>query len=68
MKSADEIWSKSISKLQKNIYNFSIRYVNNSLANASNTHKWGKTTSETTVVSNNKLYLLELTAGYETNI
>ena len=39
MKSAAEIWSKSISKLQKNIYNFSIRHVNNSLANASNMHK-----------------------------
>ena len=137
MKSADEIWSKSISKLPKNIQNFSIRYVNNSLANAYNTHKWGKTTSflclhcnknqtlghvvagceislrekrynychdsvllnlgrifgsvksididipgykcptmitgenqrpDLTVVSNNELYLLELTAGYETNI
>ena len=45
IKSAAEIWSKSISKLQKNIYNFSIRHVNNSLANASNMHKWGKTTS-----------------------
>ena len=45
MKSAAEIWSKSISKLPKNIYNFSIRHVNNSLANASNMHKWGKTTS-----------------------
>ena len=39
MKSAAEIWSKSISKLPKNIYNFSIRHVNNSLANASNMHK-----------------------------
>ena len=39
MKSAAEIWSKSISKLPKNIYNFSIRHVNNSLANAPNMHK-----------------------------
>ena len=38
VKSAAEIWSKSISKLPKKIYNFSIRYVSNSLANASNMH------------------------------
>ena len=45
MKLAAEISPKSISKLPKNIYNFSIRYVSNSLANASKMHKWGKTTS-----------------------
>ena len=46
MKSTAEIWSKSISKLPKNIHNFSICYVNNSLvADATNMHKWGKTTS-----------------------
>ena len=39
MKSAAEISSKSISKLPKNIYSFSISYVNNSLANTSNMHK-----------------------------
>ena len=44
MESEAEIRSKSSSKLPKNIYNFSIRYFNNSLANASNMHKWGKTT------------------------
>ena len=32
MKSTAEIWFKSISKLSKNIYNFSIRHVNNFLA------------------------------------
>ena len=44
MESAAKIWSKSILKLPRNIYNFCIRYVHNSLANASNMHKWGKTT------------------------
>ena len=44
LKSASEIWSKSISKLPKNIYKFPIHYVNNSRANASNMHKWGQTT------------------------
>ena len=31
MKSAAEIWSRSVSKLPKKIYNFSIRYINNPL-------------------------------------
>ena len=43
MKSAAKIWSKSISKLLKNIYNFSICYVNNSPADVTNMHKWDKT-------------------------
>ena len=45
MKSVAEFWSKSISKLPKKFYNFSNCYVINSLANASNMHKWDKTTS-----------------------
>ena len=45
MKSATEIWSKPFSKLPKSIYKFSTSFVNISLANASNIHKWGKTTS-----------------------
>ena len=45
MKSAAVVWSKSITKLPKNIYNFSIRYNNNTLENATNMHKWGKTAS-----------------------
>ena len=31
---------KTINRLQKNIYNFIIRYLNNTLANATNTFKW----------------------------
>ena len=38
MEAAAENGFKSIPRLSKNIYNFSIRYVNNSLANASNMH------------------------------
>ena len=45
MKSSAVAWSKSITKLPKNIYNFSIRYTNNTLANATNMHKWGKVVS-----------------------
>ena len=68
MKSADEIWSKSISKFQKNISNFSIRYVNNSLANASNTHKWGKTTSFLCLHCNKNQTLGHVVAGCETSL
>ena len=39
MKPGAEIWSRSISKMLNNIYNFSMYYVNNSQANASNMHK-----------------------------
>ena len=33
-------WRKTIKRLPKNIYNFAIRYLNNTLANATNTFKW----------------------------
>ena len=33
-------WRKTINRLPKNIYNFVIRYLNNTLANATNTFKW----------------------------
>ena len=68
MKSAAEIWSKSVSKLQKNIYNFSIRYVNNSLENASNMHKWGKTTSSLCLHCNKNQTLGHVVAGCETSL
>ena len=33
-------WRKTINRLPKNIYNFVIKYLNNTLANATNTFKW----------------------------
>ena len=42
MKSASQIWFKSVSKLPKNIYNFSIHYINNSLKSQTKMHKWAK--------------------------
>ena len=38
-------WFKVLEKLPKNIYNFCIRYLNNSLPNASNTERWKTTES-----------------------
>ena len=63
MKSAAEISSKSISKLPKNIYNFSISYVNNSLANT-----WGKTTSSLCLHCNKNQTLGHVVAGCETSL
>ena len=68
MESAAEIWSKSISKLPRNIYNFSIRYINNSLANASNMHKLGKTTSSLCLHCNKNQTLGHMVAGWETSL
>ena len=66
MKSAAQIWSKFILKLPKTIYNFSICCVNNSLANASNMHKWGKTTSSLCLHCNKNQTRGHVAAGCET--
>ena len=44
-KASSVLWSKVITQLPKNIYNFCVRYVNNTLANNTNLHKWGKAPS-----------------------
>ena len=40
MKSLNSLWSTAQSKLPKNIFNFSIRYLNKTLANRVNLYKW----------------------------
>ena len=40
-------WSNVISHLPRNIYNFTIRYLNNTLANGTNAKKWGTTNDST---------------------
>ena len=40
MKSLNSLWSSAQSKLPKNIFNFSIRYLNNTLTNRVNLYKW----------------------------
>ena len=65
MKWAAEIWSNSISKLPKNIYNFFIRYANTSLPNASNMHKWDKTASSLCLHCNKNQILGPVVAGCE---
>ena len=41
LSSVNSIWSLAQRNLPKNIFNFSIRYINNSLANRTNLTKWG---------------------------
>ena len=65
MKSATEIWSKPFSKLPKSIYKFSTSFVNISLANASNIHKWGKTTSSLRLHCNKNQTLNHVVGGCE---
>ena len=38
-------WSSVCENMPRSIYNFAIRYLNNSLSNRSNTHKWGSVPS-----------------------
>ena len=40
LKSLNSLWSTAQSKLLKNIFNFSIRYLNNTLASLVNLYKW----------------------------
>ena len=68
MESAAKIWSKSISKLPKNIYNFSICYVNNSLANGTNIHRRGKTASHIYLYCNKNQTLNHVDAGCKTSL
>ena len=41
------LWHKALSSLPANIYSYSIRYLNNTLANNTNLKRWGKTNSST---------------------
>ena len=43
-KGSSVLWSKVITQLPKYIYNFCIQYMNNTPANDTNLHKWGKGT------------------------
>ena len=45
LSSVNSVWSSVQSKLPKNIYNFTIRYINNSLATRKNLFRWGSSQS-----------------------
>ena len=62
-KASSVLWSKVITQLPKNIHNFCIRYVNNTLANNTNLHKWGKAPSPHCSACNKSQTLGHVVAG-----
>ena len=57
------IWSTCQSKLPKNIFNFTIRYINNSLPTRRNLQKWGHTSSSECSFCRSAESLLHVVAG-----
>ena len=57
------IWSTCQSKLPKNIFNFTIRYINNSLPTRRNLQKWGLTSSSECSFCLHPESLLHVVAG-----
>ena len=60
------IWSKSQSNLPKNIYNFTIRYINNSLPTRKNLTEWGILSNSDCSFCLNPETLLHVVAGCQT--
>ena len=59
----NKVWSSAQSKLPKNIYNFTIRYINNSLPTRKNLNKWGISSSSECTFCLNTETLLHVVAG-----
>ena len=59
----NKIWSTSQSKLPKNIYNFTIRYINNTLPTKRNLRKWGISSNSDCSFCLNPESLLHIVAG-----
>ena len=62
----NSIWSSAQSKLPKNIYNFTIRYINNTLPNRTNLAKWGISSSSDCSFCLSPESLLHVVAGCPT--
>ena len=63
MSSVNSIWSEAQSHLPKNIYNFTIRYINNSLPTRKNMARWGLSQSPDCSFCLNPESLLHIVAG-----
>ena len=59
----NKIWSTCQSKLPRNIFNFTIRYINNSLPTRKNLAKWGISTSSECSFCLHPESLLQVVAG-----
>ena len=65
LKKLNSLWSKSQSNLPKNIYNFTIRYINNSLPTRRNLTKWGIMSNSDCSFCLKPETLLHVVAGYQ---
>ena len=63
LSSVNSIWSSAQSHLPKNIYNFTIRYINNSLPTRTNMTRWGLSQSPDCSFCLNPESLLHIVAG-----
>ena len=63
LSSVNSIWSEAQSHLPKNIYNFTIRYINNSLPTRKNMARWGLSQSPDCSFCLNPESLLHVVAG-----
>ena len=61
-------WSKTLDRLPKSIYNFTIRYLNNTLPNYSNTFKWNLSSSANCILCNKNQTLGHVVAGCEASL
>ena len=59
----NKVWSNAQSKLPKNIYTFTIRFINNSLPTRNNLTKWGISSTSECGFCFNKESLLHVVAG-----
>ena len=59
-------WSNVISHLPRNIFKFTIRYLNNTLANGTNAIKWGITNSSTSIFCDQQQTLGHVIGGCKT--
>ena len=62
----NSLWSSVQSKLPKNIFNFTIRYMNNTLPTRKNLSKWGLSSTSDCSFCSSPETLLHIVAGWET--
>ncbi|CAB4009196.1 Hypothetical predicted protein [Paramuricea clavata] len=64
----NKVWSTAQSKLPKNIYNFTIRYINNSLPTRKNLNRWGLSSSSECSFCLGPESLLHVVAGCQCHL
>ena len=68
MKTTISIWQKVLQKLPRNIYSFTLRYLNNTLANGTNMLKWGRVTSSLCTACTNPQTLGHVMGGCKVHL